>query len=55
MAHFTAVLEIIEVKETGIVTNLTKDKTELARIVVRADSVEKLRDKLASHVALIES
>lgn len=55
--HFTAVLEVKEVSEDSG-TGRGDDKrfvNEVARIVVRADTLEGLRTKLAAHVALIEN
>lgn len=69
MDHFTAVVEIFQVdRETEVteVTNLRtrrvpgeqpwrkiKQKIEVARIVVRADTLEELKSKIAKHVAII--
>ena len=53
--HFTAVVEVFQVEASGMASQPSKDKQEVARIVVRAETLEKLRDKLASHVALIEN
>ncbi|WWV91869.1 hypothetical protein GMYAFLOJ_CDS0039 [Microbacterium phage phiMiGM15] len=69
-AHFTAVLEVTKtepgstgngrewdaVRRVEIPAKPATDRKvdELARIVVRADSLEALTAKLAAHVALIE-
>ena len=53
--HYTAILEILEVQTVlgSRDTNGTKDKTEVARIVVRADTLEDLRAKVGKHIELI--
>jgi hypothetical protein len=58
--HYTAVLSIEHASITEKDGGYNKPKIQervvkdVAKIIVRADTVEKLRDKLASHVALIE-
>lgn len=64
--HYTATVEVretIPAVETstsgGYGRPATEKKTErevrdVARVVVRADSIERLREKLAAHVALID-
>lgn len=61
--HFTAVIEVHKVVNTEAVTHYrtpsenkpaVRETAEVARIVVRADSIEKLQSKLTAHVALIE-
>lgn len=65
--HYTATVEVRETiasRDTSTVggygaTHRTETKTErevrdVARVVVRADSIERLREKLAAHVALID-
>jgi hypothetical protein len=59
--HFTA---IVEVKES-ITTDkdggyqkpriIEREVTDVARIVLRADTLEKLQTKLADHIALIDN
>ena len=51
--HYTAVVEILEIVPSGTISQPSKDKTEVARIVVRADSLEELRTKVGAHIALI--
>lgn len=51
--HFTAVVEVFQMDKAGTVNNPTKDKQEVARIVVRADTLATLQTKLSAHVALI--
>lgn len=53
--HFTAVVEVFQVEASGTISQPSKDKTEVARIVVRAETIEKLQAKLSAHVALIEN
>jgi hypothetical protein len=63
--HYTATVEVRETiparstSTTGGYRQPTETKTErevrdVARVVVRADSIERLREKLAAHVALID-
>lgn len=58
--HYTALLTIsstkTETKSGGYNKPDTTDRntTEVVKLVVKADSLEKLRSKLAAHVALIE-
>lgn len=60
---FTAVLDVNRMTVTtphttgtyrGETPAPTREVSEVARIVVRADSLESLRAKLAAHVALID-
>jgi hypothetical protein len=53
--HFTAVVEVFQVEASGTVSQPTKDKQEIARLVLRADTLAGLQAKLAAHVALIEN
>lgn len=53
--HFTAVVEVFEMTASGTITTPTRDKQEVARIIVRAESLDKLQKKLINHVALIEN
>lgn len=50
--HFTAIVEILEIN-CSRETNGQKDKTEVARIVVRADTLEDLRNKVGKHIELV--
>ncbi len=52
--HYTAVIEVKEVGEAGTITKPTREVTDVARIVVRAETLEKLRARMLSHVELIE-
>lgn len=60
--HFTAVIEVHKVVNQEAVNHryaeqskpALRETAEVARIVVRADSIEKLQSKLTAHVALIE-
>ena len=59
--HFTAVLEITRTNVAAAQgahnranAELHRDVSEVVRLVVRAESLEKLQAKLAAHVALIE-
>ncbi len=51
--HYTAVVEILEVVASGTITQPSKDKTEVARIVIRADTLEELRTKVGKHIELV--
>lgn len=51
--HYTAIVEILEVVASGTISQPSKDKTEVARIVIRADTLEDLRTKVAKHIELI--
>jgi len=53
--HYTAVVEILEVNTVlgSRDTNGGKEKTEVARIVVRADTLEELRTKVGKHIELV--
>jgi hypothetical protein len=53
--HYTAIVEILEVQQVmgSRDANGGKDKLEVARIVVRADTLEDLRTKVAKHIELI--
>jgi hypothetical protein len=59
--HYTATVEVIEVSFTDKDHGHNQPKTsersvqDVARLVLRADTLDGLRDKLASHVALIEN
>lgn len=54
--HFTAVVEVFQVDAAPVGDRgIPKDKQEIARIVVRAETLEKLQAKLSAHVALIEN
>lgn len=53
--HFTAVVEVFEMTASGTITQPSRDKQEVARIVLRADTLAGLQTKLAAHVALIEN
>jgi len=62
--HFTATIEVNEVTHTEArnVHNRPSDSTpasrvvqDVTRIVLRADTLEKLQAKLTAHVALIEN
>jgi hypothetical protein len=62
--HFTAVVKVTksvyeDALEPGPGRGMTKVKKErevldVANVVIRADSLEKLREKVGAHVALIE-
>jgi len=59
--HYTAVIEVKvserKARETdyrGGVKEYEREVTDVARIVVRAETMEKLRDRMLSHVELIE-
>lgn len=52
--HYTANIVISKVERSGTINNPVRDAAEVVKLVVRADTLAKLRDKLASHVALIE-
>ena len=54
--HYTAIVEILEINQVSNTrdTSLSsKDKTEVARIVVRADTLEELRTKVGKHIELV--
>jgi hypothetical protein len=56
--HYTAVIELHEVKilKTGVtraVEETSRNKVELARIVVRAKTVEELNMKVKGHIDLV--
>ena len=51
--HYTAIVEILEVQATGTSSNPSKDKSEVARIVIRADTLEELRTKVGKHIELV--
>jgi hypothetical protein len=59
--HFTAVLEITEVTTTekdggyNQPKIVERGKRDVARIVLRAESLEKLQAKATAHIALIEN
>jgi hypothetical protein len=59
--HFTAILEVKESTTTEKDGGYQKPKivdraiTEVAKIVLRADTLKGLQAKLAAHVALIEN
>lgn len=61
-AHFTAMLEVQRVTQAPDPSYTTRNPAskgerevaEVARIVVRADTLDALRGKLAAHVALID-
>jgi hypothetical protein len=59
--HFTAILEVKESTTTEKDGGYQKPKivdrevTEVAKIVLRADTLEKLQTKLADHIALIDN
>lgn len=60
-AHFTAVLEIHKTTTTAPSTERyakaeqpSRDVSEVAKLVIRAGTIEALRDKIAAHAALIE-
>jgi hypothetical protein len=61
--HFTATIEVHEVNNTEAVTSRypeqckpgSRDVHDVTRIVLRADTLEKLQAKLTAHVALIEN
>ena len=50
--HYTAIVEILEVNDIRT-AGTSKDKTEVARIVVRADTLEELRTKVGKHIELV--
>ena len=60
--HYTAVLEVHKVINTeGVVSRYAeqnkapqRETAEVARIVLRADSLDRLQVKIAAHVELIE-
>lgn len=64
MTHYTAVIEVNKVDEStepeldsyGKVKTPGRKRTsaDVARIVVRADNLVKLREKIAAHVELID-
>ena len=49
--HYTAIVEILEVNDGT--AGSSKDKTEVAHIVVRADTLEELRTKVGKHIELV--
>lgn len=60
--HFTAVLQVEEVRVTaaeparyanqpGIPAS--RDVVEVAKVVIRADTLDELKEKLAKHAALV--
>lgn len=53
--HYTAVVEVFEVQQVIGTRDASggKDKSEVARIVVRADTLDELRDKVGKHIELI--
>lgn len=59
--HFTAILEVKESvtteKDGGYQKPkiIERDVVDVARVVLRADTLEKLQAKLSAHVALIEN
>lgn len=61
--HFTATIEVHKVNHTDAVVSryaeqskpAHRDVQEVARVVLRADTLEKLQAKLTAHVALIEN
>lgn len=59
--HFTATIEVLETvfseKDNGYQKAKTTEREvkDVTRIVVRADTLEKLQAKLSAHVALIEN
>ncbi|UIW13235.1 hypothetical protein SEA_WARDA_53 [Arthrobacter phage Warda] len=58
--HFTAVVEIHKTTTTpgrtdyGKTTPDSREVAEVAKLVIRAATIESLRDKIAAHAALIE-
>jgi hypothetical protein len=66
-SHFTAVVEVQEVRVTPPSpgrpgpydrqdpTAGSREVVEVARVIVRADDLDTLREKVAAHVALIDS
>ena len=59
--HFTATIEVIQVsfteKDNGYNQPKTSERSvqDVARLVLRADTLAGLQAKLAAHVALIEN
>ena len=61
MTHFTAVIEVVKrIKEpvkrdryNNIESPEINYKSEVARIVVRAETIAALKEKIAAHVALL--
>lgn len=62
-SHFTAVIEVIEVipehqpvnrNGYGEGKRLPKQTSEVARIVLRADSIADLKQQIQSHVGLLK-
>jgi hypothetical protein len=61
--HYTATVEVHKVDHTAAVTGryenqnvpASREVQEVARLVLRADTLEKLQTKLADHIALIDN
>lgn len=52
--QYTAVVEVFQVESQSVGDRgVPKDKQEIARIIVRADTLEDLKAKLAKHVELV--
>jgi hypothetical protein len=53
--HYTAIVEILEIQQVigSRDSSGGKEKTEVARIVVRADTLEELRTKVGKHIELV--
>lgn len=63
--HYTAIIEVIKVVEPGpklnsrgypdpLKSDEQKKKVEVARVVIRADSIESLITKATAHLNLVE-
>lgn len=52
--HFTAIIEIKQVEPPLTMGSGEKKITDISRLVLRADSLEKLVSKAGAHLALIE-
>lgn len=52
--HYTAVIEIVKVTTLATQPAENRDKQEVSRIVIRADTIEKLVTKAGAHLALVE-
>lgn len=57
--RFTAIVEIVEVEESaptrdrGVVDKGTKESRELAKLVVRDETLDGLKAKLSKHIELV--
>jgi hypothetical protein len=59
--RYTAIIDIVEIEETPAVatrydhtgTPATKEKREVAKLVVRGETLEELKKKLMAHISLV--